>query len=62
MNVWLDYGPETVEEKVLKEQLLELQRAYHKEAEPILNRLTAIHMLKTPRMHIMPDVHQGRPS
>ena len=61
MNTFLDFGPDTPEETMLKEQLRQLQQSYVKDAEPILNRLTAIHMQKAPRPIFIHDTKQERP-
>lgn len=43
------YDPDTNEETYLKGCLAELQKAYQKEAEPLIKRLAAIQATKLPK-------------
>jgi hypothetical protein len=54
-RIIVDYGEDTPEEKALRRQVLALQEAYFKAAQPLMDRLTQIHMAKTPRMMFFAD-------
>lgn len=46
----VDYGPDLPEETEIKKQLIDLQRRYAAEADPLLTRLDEIRATKCPRI------------
>lgn len=53
--VHVDFGPDTVEERELREQLRLLHEEYMERARPLVDRLAAFRALKTPRFIVVSD-------
>lgn len=53
--VHVDFGPDTAEERQLREQLRALHEEYVERARPLVKRLGDIRELKTPRFIVVSD-------
>ncbi len=61
MHYYLDYGPDSPEELLLKTRLAELQAEYSAASQPLLNRLHALQSERVPKLHPIHEIHQIRP-
>ena len=53
--VHVDFGPDSAEERQLREQLRMLHEEYMERARPLVERLAALRALKTPRLILVSD-------